>query len=57
MLGLAIRMLVRRVLRRAMSRARSSADMEKLRAPFVDGAGANGVGADVANEVFRQIAA
>ncbi|TMC04786.1 MAG: DNA polymerase III subunit alpha [Chloroflexi bacterium] len=44
-------------LRRAMSRARSSADMEKLRAPFVDGAGANGVGADVANEVFRQIAA
>jgi len=44
-------------LRRAMSRARSSADMEKLRAPFVSGAGANGVSADVANEVFRQIAA
>src|SRR6266566_4165557 len=44
-------------LRRAMSRARSSADMEKLRAPFVDGASANGVGADVANEIFRQIAA
>src|SRR5256886_2372681 len=44
-------------LRRAMSRARSSADMEKLRAPFVDGASANGVAADVANEIFRQIAA
>jgi len=44
-------------LRRAMSRARSSAAMEKLRAPFVDGASANGVGADVANEIFRQIAA
>src|SRR5881296_1163011 len=44
-------------LRRAMSRARSSADMEKLRAPFVDGASANGVGADVANAIFRQIAA
>jgi len=44
-------------LRRAMSRARSSADMEKLRAPFVDGAHAKGVGADVANEIFRQIAA
>jgi error-prone DNA polymerase len=44
-------------LRRAMSRARSSADMEKLRAPFVAGAGANGVGLDIANEVFRQIAA
>ena len=44
-------------LRRAMSRARSSSDMERLRAPFVDGASANGVGADVANEIFRQIAA
>ncbi len=44
-------------LRRAMSRARSSADMEKLRAPFVDGARAKGVGDDVANEIFRQIAA
>jgi error-prone DNA polymerase len=44
-------------LRRAMSRARSSADMEKLRAPFVDGASANGVRVDVANEIFRQIAA
>src|SRR5882672_9201953 len=42
-------------LRRAMSRARSSADMETLRAPFVDGASANGVVADVANEIFRQI--
>jgi error-prone DNA polymerase len=44
-------------LRRAMSRARSSADMEKLRAPFVEGAQAKGVGYDVANEIFRQIAA
>ncbi|MDP9253239.1 MAG: error-prone DNA polymerase, partial [Chloroflexota bacterium] len=44
-------------LRRAMSRARSSADMETLRAPFVDGAHAKGVSADVANEIFRQIAA
>jgi error-prone DNA polymerase len=44
-------------LRRAMSRARSSADMEKLRAPFVDGARAKGVEHDVANEIFRQIAA
>jgi error-prone DNA polymerase len=44
-------------LRRAMSRARSSADMEKLRAPFVDGARAKGVGDAVANEIFRQIAA
>ncbi|HEV8229708.1 MAG TPA: OB-fold nucleic acid binding domain-containing protein, partial [Candidatus Limnocylindria bacterium] len=44
-------------LRRAMSRARSSADMEKLRGPFVDGARAKGVGDDVANEIFRQIAA
>ena len=44
-------------LRRAMSRARSSSDMEKLRAPFVDGARAKGVGDDVANEIFRQIAA
>jgi error-prone DNA polymerase len=44
-------------LRRAMSRARSSADMEKLRAPFVDGARAKGVGSETANEIFRQIAA
>jgi error-prone DNA polymerase len=44
-------------LRRAMSRARSSADMEKLRAPFVDGARVKGVDHDVANEIFRQIAA
>ncbi len=44
-------------LRRAMSRARSSADMEKLRAPFVEGASAKGVGVDVAHEIFRQIAA
>ena len=44
-------------LRRAMSRARSSADMEKLRAPFVDGARAKGVEGNVANEIFRQIAA
>ncbi len=45
------------MLRRAMSRARSSADMEKLRAPFIDGARANGVGDATANEIFRQIAA
>jgi error-prone DNA polymerase len=44
-------------LRRAMSRARSSADMEKLRAPFVSGATASGVPMSVAEEVFRQIAA
>lgn len=44
-------------LRRAMSRARSSADMEKLRKPFVSGATANGVSETVAEEVFRQIAA
>ena len=44
-------------LRRAMSRARSSADMEKLRKPFVSGAMANGVAENVAEEVFRQIAA
>ncbi len=44
-------------LRRAMSRARSSADMEKLREPFVKGATANGVPGDVATEIFRQIAA
>ncbi|HET7701315.1 MAG TPA: DNA polymerase III subunit alpha [Candidatus Limnocylindria bacterium] len=44
-------------LRRAMSRARSSADMEKLRAPFVSGAAANGVPESVAEEIFRQIAA
>ena len=45
------------MLRRAMSRARSVADMEKLRAPFVDGARAKGVDDAVANEIFRQIAA
>jgi error-prone DNA polymerase len=44
-------------LRRAMSRARSSADMEKLRGPFVSGTRKSGVPDDVANEVFRQIAA
>jgi error-prone DNA polymerase len=31
--------------------------MEKLRAPFVDGAHVKGVEGDVANEIFRQIAA
>src|SRR5438445_99133 len=45
------------MLRRAMSRARSSADMEKLRGPFVSGAGAKGVDETIANEIFRQIAA
>ena len=44
------------MLRRAMSRARSSADMEKLRAPFVDGAGRNGVDQKTANEIFHQVA-
>ncbi len=44
-------------LRRAMSRARSAEDMERLRAPFVAGTGANGVAPEVANEIFRQIAA
>jgi error-prone DNA polymerase len=44
-------------LRRAMSRARSSADMEKLRAPFVEGAHAKGVSGEIAHEIFRQIAA
>jgi error-prone DNA polymerase len=45
------------MLRRAMSRARSSADMEKLRGPFVSGARAKGVDDVTANEIFRQIAA
>jgi len=45
------------MLRRAMSRARSSADMERLRGPFVSGARARGVDDVVANEIFRQIAA
>ncbi|HVD30178.1 MAG TPA: DNA polymerase III subunit alpha, partial [Methylomirabilota bacterium] len=45
------------MLRRAMSRARSSADMEKLRAPFVSGAHQKGVDDVTANEIFRQIAA
>jgi error-prone DNA polymerase len=45
------------MLRRAMSRARSSADMEKLRGPFVSGARAKGVDDTTANEIFRQIAA
>ncbi len=44
-------------LRRAMSRARSTADMEKLRGPFVAGARRSGVPDEVAHEVFRQIAA
>jgi error-prone DNA polymerase len=44
-------------LRRAMSRARSSADMEKLRGPFVSGARKTGVPEETAQEVFRQIAA
>jgi error-prone DNA polymerase len=45
------------MLRRAMSRARSSADMEKLRGPFVSGARERGVDDVTANEIFRQIAA
>src|SRR6267378_6975769 len=45
------------MLRRAMSRARSSADMEKLRGPFVSGARDKGVNDVIANEIFRQIAA
>jgi error-prone DNA polymerase len=45
------------MLRRAMSRARSSADMEKLRGPFVNGAREKGVDDVTANEIFRQIAA
>src|SRR2546422_959880 len=45
------------MLRRAMSRARSSADMERLRGPFVSGARAKGVDDVTANEIFRQIAA
>ncbi len=45
------------MLRRAMSRARSSADMEKLRGPFVNGARDRGVDDVTANEIFRQIAA
>src|SRR5437588_2500314 len=44
------------MLRRAMSRARSSADMEKLRGPFVTGAAAKGVDPKTANEIFHQIA-
>jgi error-prone DNA polymerase len=45
------------MLRRAMSRARSSADMEKLRGPFVNGAREKDVDDVTANEIFRQIAA
>ncbi len=45
------------LLRRAMSRARSAADMERLRAPFLEGALRNGVADATANEIFRQIAA
>jgi error-prone DNA polymerase len=45
------------MLRRAMSRARSSADMERLRGPFVNGAREKGVDDMTANEIFRQIAA
>src|SRR5439155_2884177 len=44
------------MLRRAMSRARSSADMERLRAPFVNGARAKGVDDATANEIFHQVA-
>jgi len=44
-------------LRRAMSRARSAEDMERLRAPFLAGTGANGVAPEIASEIFRQIAA
>ena len=44
-------------LRRAMSRARSSEDMERLRAPFLRGAGVKGVPDDVADTIFGQIAA
>src|ERR687887_427234 len=44
------------MLRRAMSRARSSADMERLRAPFVEGARASDVDEKTANEIFHQIA-
>src|SRR5207245_10949697 len=45
------------MLRRAVSRARGSADMEKLRGPFVSGAREKGVDDVTANEIFRQIAA
>jgi error-prone DNA polymerase len=44
------------MLRRAMSRARSAADMERLRAPFIDGAKRKGVDEKTANEIFGQIA-
>ncbi|MBI2773352.1 MAG: DNA polymerase III subunit alpha [Chloroflexi bacterium] len=43
-------------LRRAMSRARSSADMERLRDPFVRGALARGVDETTAHTIFGQIA-
>ena len=43
-------------LRRAMSRARSGADMERLREPFAQGAAANGVSREIADQVFKQIA-
>src|SRR3989440_7479328 len=45
------------MLRRAMSRARSSADMEKLRGPFVSGAREKGVDDVAGNGIFRQLAA
>jgi error-prone DNA polymerase len=43
-------------LRRAMSRARSSEDMERLRAPFVEGALRRGVAEATASSIFGQIA-
>ncbi len=42
-------------LRRAMSRARSHTAMEELRSRFVDGALANGVTREVAEETFNQL--
>jgi error-prone DNA polymerase len=42
-------------LRRAMSRSRSTAAMVELRGRFVDGAQANGVDREIAEEAFRQL--
>ncbi|CAN5238130.1 error-prone DNA polymerase [soil metagenome] len=44
-------------LRRAMSRARSAEDMERLRAPFLEGALRSGLEAGTAHHIFDQIAA
>lgn len=43
------------MLRRAMSRSRSFEAMEALRGRFIQGAMANGIAEDIANEIFKQL--